>query len=56
MHARVITSLMKRPENNFQNIMGRWKFHFRSSQHLSNKDIKQTINLWKMVIGEPKRN
>ena len=40
----------------FSKYMGRWKFHFRSSQHLSNKDIKQTINLWKMVIGEPKRN
>ena len=38
----IITALMKRLENNFQLTVGRWKFNFRSNQHLSNKDIKQT--------------
>ena len=46
----VITALMKRPENNFQLTVGRWKFNFRPNQHLSNKGIKQTINSRKIVL------
>ena len=36
----VIIALTKRLENNFQLIVCRWKFNFRSNQHLDNKDIK----------------
>ena len=46
----VITALMKRPGNNFQLNVGRWKFNFRSNQHLSNKGIRQTINSRRIVL------
>ena len=42
----VITALMKRPENNFQLTVGRWKFNFRPNKHLS----KQTINSRSIVL------
>ena len=46
----IITALMKRPENNFQLPVERWKFNFRPNQHLSNKGIKQTINSRRIVL------
>ena len=46
----IITALMKRPENNFQLSVERWKFNFRPNQHLSNKGIKQTIDSRKIVL------
>ena len=46
----VITALMKRPENNFQFTVGRWKFNFRLNQHLANNGIKQTINSRRIVL------
>ena len=46
----IITALMKRPENNFQLSVERWKFNFHPNQHLSNKGIKQTINSRRIVL------
>ena len=36
----VITALMRRPENNLQLTVSRWKFNIYPNQHLSNKGIK----------------
>ena len=46
----VITALMKRPENNFQLIVGRWKFDFPPNQQLSSKDIKQITNSRRIAL------
>ena len=46
----IITALMKRPENNFQLPVERWKFNFRPNQQLSNKGIKQTIDSRRIVL------
>ena len=46
----VITALMKRPENNFQLIVGLRKFDFPPNQHLSSKDIKQITDSRRIAL------